>query len=568
MMKSPRSLLGLAVLLALVVRSVGVNFGLPFVYHDDEPIIVNYALAYGSGDFNPHMFNVPPLLSYLLFLMYGAFCLAGMAAGLFANVKEFGYLFLSDPTMFYLIGRVALGVIPGTLSVLLIYFLGKRVFGKEAGLLSAFFLALNFLHVRDSHYIYFDIPLVFLLTALLAKSMDMVSANRARDHLWAGVLLGAVTATKYFGPAMALFFGAVFLHNLLYYRERASAFFGKLALFSAASVVTFFCLNPFALLDWREFIRQLSAIPVSPVAAWFHLKVSLAGAAGRAMLIFGALGMILSFLKGKKQAMLISVFCVSYYFLLMARSQPAERYVMPLIPPLMLFAAYFLLSITEAIKKPLPRAAAVTLVSCALVLPSAWKVLLLDSILLREDTRTQAYRWVKENVPAGAALALDATSSGFPRLEKSKEQLTKIYTAPSDTTFDMPSGALDSKREMILSNPRYPEDTYILYYLKEEGSGGFHAIYPDIAVEIGEVTGNGVEYVLLSNITVHDTHEAFKKDLKDNADLVASFSPYRDGINRTRPQEETAVPAAAFSMKELRERAAFGPYIEVYKIRR
>ena len=63
--------LALIISVAFLVRLTGINFGLPFAYHDDEPIIVNYALAYGTGDFNPHVFKMSPFLSYLLFFLYG-----------------------------------------------------------------------------------------------------------------------------------------------------------------------------------------------------------------------------------------------------------------------------------------------------------------------------------------------------------------------------------------------------------------------------------------------------------------------------------------------------------------
>ncbi len=140
------------IIAAFIVRLVGLSFGLPFRYHEDEPIIVNYALSYGTGDFNPRMFNVPPLLSYILFFEYGLFYLTGSILGIFKDVKDFGYLYLNDPSIFHLIGRVTFGVIPGTLSVLFLYQLGKKVFDERTGLIAASFLAINFLHVRDSHY--------------------------------------------------------------------------------------------------------------------------------------------------------------------------------------------------------------------------------------------------------------------------------------------------------------------------------------------------------------------------------------------------------------------------------
>src|SRR3989344_5891622 len=47
------------------LRIWGLNFGLPYQFHQDEPIVVNHALAYGAGDLNPHFFIIPPLASYI-----------------------------------------------------------------------------------------------------------------------------------------------------------------------------------------------------------------------------------------------------------------------------------------------------------------------------------------------------------------------------------------------------------------------------------------------------------------------------------------------------------------------
>jgi hypothetical protein len=49
---------------------IGIGYGLPNLYHKDEQYYVNLALSFGMGDFNPHIFENPPLASYLLFVLY------------------------------------------------------------------------------------------------------------------------------------------------------------------------------------------------------------------------------------------------------------------------------------------------------------------------------------------------------------------------------------------------------------------------------------------------------------------------------------------------------------------
>src|SRR5262249_49500802 len=57
--------------LALIIRLVGIQFGLPYVYFTDEALLVNHAVAFGTGDLNPHFFGYPSLYMYVLFVIYG-----------------------------------------------------------------------------------------------------------------------------------------------------------------------------------------------------------------------------------------------------------------------------------------------------------------------------------------------------------------------------------------------------------------------------------------------------------------------------------------------------------------
>ncbi len=113
----------LILVLGLVIRLCGVEFGLPNIYHADETIVVNHALAYGTGDLNPHFFRIPPLISYIIFFEYGIYYLLGTIFGFFSSIVDFQNLFLENPTSFFLIGRITVGVIAGTTSVYFFFFI-------------------------------------------------------------------------------------------------------------------------------------------------------------------------------------------------------------------------------------------------------------------------------------------------------------------------------------------------------------------------------------------------------------------------------------------------------------
>src|SRR3990167_579766 len=131
--------------LAFFLRIWGLSFGLPELYHADEPIVVNHALAYGTGDLNPHFFKIPPLVSYLLFGVYGFYFLFLKVFGWVGSVSDFQLLFLGDPGSFYWLARFIFGALCGTATVYLLYRLVKRHFTVQHGLAAAFFLAAAFL---------------------------------------------------------------------------------------------------------------------------------------------------------------------------------------------------------------------------------------------------------------------------------------------------------------------------------------------------------------------------------------------------------------------------------------
>jgi len=93
-------LLASVLILGFFLRVWGLDFGLPQLVHADEPIVVNHALAFGLGDFNPHFFNIPPLTSYLLFFATGVFYVVGWIQGIFSDPQAFLEAFLINPTLY------------------------------------------------------------------------------------------------------------------------------------------------------------------------------------------------------------------------------------------------------------------------------------------------------------------------------------------------------------------------------------------------------------------------------------------------------------------------------------
>src|SRR5262245_38473036 len=83
------AILALTAALGLALRLAGITFGLPDLYHVDEPTNVNEALAVSSKLVHGLSFDKGPLFKYLLRAEYGAAYLIGRVLGRYGSPQEF-----------------------------------------------------------------------------------------------------------------------------------------------------------------------------------------------------------------------------------------------------------------------------------------------------------------------------------------------------------------------------------------------------------------------------------------------------------------------------------------------
>ena len=115
--------------IASALRLWGLLHDLPFSYFGDELHFVKRAMAMGTGDLNPHWFNKPAFLMYVLLFVYGLYYLFGRAIGWFASVEEYGAAFLADLGPFLLLGRLVV-CLAGIAIVYLVWLIGLEVYRR------------------------------------------------------------------------------------------------------------------------------------------------------------------------------------------------------------------------------------------------------------------------------------------------------------------------------------------------------------------------------------------------------------------------------------------------------
>ncbi len=573
-MMSSRTLLGCLIAMGLVLRLVGLRFGLPELYHADEPIVVNHAMAYGTGDLNPHFFQIPPLISYLLFVIYGVYFLAGCIIGKFPNAGAFADLFLSDPTSFYALGRFLLGALPGAATVWVVAILGKRVVSVRAGLWAAAMMSVCFLPVRDSHYIYTDIPLSLALVIALIAILRIHERGVRKDYLWAGAMVGLCTAIKY---NAALVGGAYFLaHWLRQTSLREKIVSGQFWAGVGASLAVFIVTNPFAVLDFSFFIQSFAAQgQAQGFVGWtHHLSYSLVGGMGGYALAAALIGAGMTLVQKNTKACILLGFLIPFYLGITFLGQEHDRYALPLIPFLSVFLGIFIEGVLPYFSAPATLnqswkpSRRLVFIGCIVffLLPMFIKSAYSDWLFLQPDSRTLAKRWIEANVAPGTKIALDHTFY-VPKLLPSREQLQEKLERARGGDHG-PSAQKRKKLERLLALVKPEEKRYPLYFLSDEHDrpSHFSMAEPRSPFDFQRLQQEGVKVVIMHHIFARTPHFAFRAQVDSHSRDLYFFSPYRAEWQDF-SQEPCVRTGGAFLWPEMLDRKSNGEYVLVYLLK-
>jgi hypothetical protein len=420
-------------IIAAGLRFWGLAFGLP---HDhcrpDEVTLAHHALSIGAGDLNPHFFNYPTLHFYLLAIIYGAYFVCGYALGAFSGVQDFELAFFLDPSPLYLLGR-SFSAILGTISIWLVYRIGNILGDRSTGLTSALFLAISFLHVRDSHFATTDIPgtCYFLASCALALRYGQTSINR--DLYLGAVFLGLAASTKY---NLAIF-AVVVVISALQGPGPVRHTLHRLFIAVIFMTVTFLFTSPYIALDFATFWRDLTyerthfylGHGIDLGRGWlYHLQYTLPHGLGWPLFAFGLIGALRWGARRRPAEWALLAGLLGYYIVAGSGKSVFYRYAIPLLPLLCIAAG----SLISAIARTPLRTVLAALVIAA---PTAWASYNHSELLAQTDTRVLAARWIEQHVPPETKIARCCSPSlyGHPQLRlapaATKQRRTELSRA-------------------------------------------------------------------------------------------------------------------------------------------
>ena len=348
------------------------------------------------GILDPHFADWPHLYFYL-------------AAAWLAPFRVIGLV--SDPASGYLGVRI-LDALLGSLTVLLVFEFGRRAYGWLAGSFGAAALAVAFLHVRDSHFGTLDVPLTLASTATLYIAYRTIRAVGFRPLLFNGISLGVAASLKYNG---ALVFAGIAAAQTLRARADASRWtrlLARLALIAALGVATLALTSPFLVLDpgmtrhGLGYIFQHLGTASAPAIGFVQLSLALWYGIDPVLVLLAVVGVAYAAWRREPADVIILTFLLVYLVLIGAGRSVFFRYADPLIPPFLLLGGR---AVADLVTRPAlhqTRRLAIGLAMVLVLFPPLVHDIRYDLLIQQTDTRTLAFEWLAQRVPAGSRAAV------------------------------------------------------------------------------------------------------------------------------------------------------------------
>ena len=450
-MTRQRALLAIILLGGAALRFWALGFGLPFPEaRPDETTIVITSTGLLYGGMNPHFFHWPSLMFYVVAAVYRIGWEIGHLQGHFVLKFDMFKDAAVHAAPYIMVARV-IAAASGTLTIWLVYKLALRLFDRLTAITAAFFVAVAFLHVRDSHFGVTDVPMTALVVAAMLPLATLLGdPSRMKTWMFAGALAGLAASTKYNGGVVAASGVAIAMVHLAggdAAARRAAA--RGLAAYGGAALIAFLAGTPYALLDWPHFIEGLRfdashlmeghGVVLGP--GWrYHLTFSLWYGMG-APLLFAALAGLAVVWRSWRKAILLCSFPLLYFFVVGRGYTVFVRYITPVVPFLCLAAAIFVVELTRRIVAPARLPGAVAAIAVLIVWPSLVRDWRFDRLMGQTDTRVLATDWVNAHVKPGEWLYQAPAAFLYPDFGAPKPANLAAFDSARGAFVD-PAGAV------------------------------------------------------------------------------------------------------------------------------
>lgn len=354
-------------------------------------------------------------------------------------------------------GRLVIALLD-TLTILLLYWLGKRLYGRGAGVLAAALYAFTAQAVQLSHFFAMDPASTTFTVLAVLGALIMVQDRSLKGVLLTGIGMGLAVASKFSAiPIVAAPIVAAFC--ILYDENRKARLadrapnghaqmiaLGGAALSLLIGLIAFFVTSPYAVLDWQNFlqatlidqgqmVRGIADMPFTrqyrntmPYLYFIDQQVrwGMGPALGGVALLGVVWGLVrlvktlVAVVRGQRVApdrmgeLLLWAWLVPYFGLTGAFLAKFNRYMSPVLPFVMVFAAGLIVWLIVR-SRIWARMAGWLLLVVAVGGGLFWSAAYVNGVYTRPHTWYEASEWMYENIPAGSKVLWELWDDALPQ---------------------------------------------------------------------------------------------------------------------------------------------------------
>jgi hypothetical protein len=458
-----------------------------YTFHPDEWAL-NEAVRNLGSDLHPHFFFYGSLPIYLY---------RGIAEGLSA-VTGLDWL---EPVRLVLVGR-GLSALFSTVTLLLLFLVGRRLWGAGGGLLAAAFGAGAALAVQAAHFGTVESLLAMEGAAILLLSLHIADGAGRGTYALAGVVWGLAVATKL--TAASFLVMPLVGHVVRTADGGRSAeddgFVGRVlgsrpVIFVGCAVAAVLAAAPYYVLAWEEVwaaIREQSAelsgaerfayvwqfegntpyvFELYNLVVWgLGVPLGVMALAGWGVLIADCGVRVADWIRPKPAArssqsarrpllLLLLLLWPTLYFLYIGTWEARfVRHLVPLVPFLCLFAVYALVRLWES--GAWGRRAARVVGGIVVVGTAVWAVSFM-AVYGAGDTRWQATEWIRANAAPGSRIVVEDKNDLVPVPDETYPpggygyEVVKVTEQDTPAKMEAFARALADGDWLVVSNRRW-----------------------------------------------------------------------------------------------------------------
>lgn len=466
--------------IAFVLYLGATTYGLPHALFGDELVSVAAGfslLAQKTLRANFDFYYLPPLLSYLLAPIYAIIGVVGIVSGFFGSIADYQNFVLLNRELFLIVGRI-ISALFGIGGVYLLFAFARRVFSPIVALLSAIFLAFDFLYLHEAQVGRFWAPATFFIIAAIYSFQRLMETREKKWYFLSALALGLGFGVGYIPLLLVIWF--FILQWFLCRKETKNIWqiYTQGEFLQAGA----FLLGLVALFSWlniHAFTRQFGR-SIATIADFFGLSVSFAisGLSVESQFFPNILKSLL-FLWYDNPFLLVTSICALIFFALSPQkkfwkilfigfpivylltisatfAELENRYVLPIIPFFALSSSYFLASLWTSQSSSIVKKTVVAFLSLCIAAYGLYAGLKYTYLLQKNDTRNDVVEWIYNNAPRDSAIILDVP---FLTLNGNKDSI--LYLKEKNPFW------LNTRDEYLLtlSDADFPADSYFILNL-------------------------------------------------------------------------------------------------------